>query len=185
MVILNLKDRMISKYPTETIVLVGLFISFLCIIPITASLKSALDTLPMRLAAVIIVLGAVFYDRYIALGLFLLITAIYIQHHHEVILDIIGTNNNLSPFNSRLNQTHNSTMQKLDHGGHADEAYDTADFTSKAEDQDNEFIPVDSSMNEKQAFNTEPLGTKAQGLFSDDSRHVNAMEHGNKNGYTD
>ena len=185
MVILNLKDRMISKHPTEIAILTGLFISFLCITPITTSLKTALDTLPMRLAAVIIILGAVFYDRYIALGLFLVITAIYIQHHHLDILDIIGTKNNSSPFNSELNKKYNSTMQKLDHGGNADESYDTADFTSKAEDQDNEFKPVDSSINEKHALNTEPLGTKAQGLFSDDSRHVSAMEHGNKNGYSD
>jgi len=185
MVILNLKDRMISKHPTETIVLVGIFISFLCIAPITRSLKTGLDTLPMRLAAVIVVLGAVFYDRYIALGLFLLITAIYIQHDHEDILNILGTSNNSSSFNSGLNQKYNSTMQKLEHGGEADEAYDTADFTSKAEDQDNEFRPVDSSINEKHTLNSEPLGSKAQSLFSDDSKHVNAMEHGNKNGYND
>ena len=185
MVILNLKDRMISKHPTETIVLAGLFISFLLVTPITRSLKTTLDTLPMRLAAVIIVLGAVFYDRYIALGLFLLITAIYIQHDHEDILEILGTKNNLSAFNSGLNQKYNSTMQKLDHGGYADETYDTADFTSKAEDQDNEFRPVDSSINEKHALNSEQTGTKTQNIFADDSRHVNAMEHGNKNGYSD
>jgi hypothetical protein len=183
--ILKLKDRMISKHATEIAIVVGLFISFLCITPISMSLKSTLDTLPMRLAAVILVLGAVFYDKYIALGLFLVITAIYIQHHHEEILNIIGTNNNVTPFNSALNQKHNSTMQKLEHGGNADELYDTADFTSKTEDQDNEFKPVDSTINEKHALNTEPLGTRAQILFPDDSKHVNAMEHGNKNGFND
>jgi hypothetical protein len=185
MVILNLKDRMISNHLIEIVTLVVLFISFLCITQITATLKHAVDTLPMRLAAVILVLGSVFYDKYIGLGLFLVITAVYIQHHHEDILNIMGTGNNSSPFNSALGKKHNSTMQKLDHGGYSDENYDTADFTSKAEDQDNEFKPVDSSMNEKHALNTEPLGTRAQGLFPDDSKHVNAMEHGNKNGYSD
>jgi len=185
MVILNLKDRMISNHLTEIATLSILFISFLCITQITASLKSSLDTLPSRLAAAILILGAVFYDKYIALGLFLVITAIYIQHHHEDILNVIGTANNSSPLNSGLNTRYNSTMQKLEQGGNADESYDTADFTSKAEDQDNEFKPVDSSINEKHALNTEPLGSKSQNLFPDDSRHVNTMEHGNKNGYSD
>jgi len=57
MVILNLKDRMISNHLIEIVTLVVLFISFLCITQITATLKHAVDTLPMRLAAVILVLG--------------------------------------------------------------------------------------------------------------------------------
>ena len=185
MVILNLKDRMISNHLIEIVTLVVLFISFLCITQITVSLKPVLDTLPMRLAAVILVLGSVFYNKHIALGLFLVITAVYIQHNHEDILNILGTGNNSSPFNTVLSKNHNNTMKKLEHGGYSDENYDTADFTSKAEDQDNEFNPVDSTMNEKNALNTEPLGSRAQSLFPDDSKHVNAMEHGNKNGYSD
>ena len=163
--------------------LVILFICFLLVPQITATMKSSLDTLPMRLAAVIIVLGMVSYDRYLALGAFLVVTAVYIQHHHEDILGVLGTSNNMiAPLSG---QKYNSTMQKLEHGGHADESYDTADFTSKTEDQDNEFKPIDSSIDEKHALNTEPLGTRAQNLFPDDSKNVNFMEHGNKNGYSD
>ncbi len=169
----------------EIVALIVLFVCFLFVPQITAILKPTLDTLPMRLAAVILILGIVSYDKYLALGLFLVVTAIYIQHHHEDILDIVGTANNITQNNSSSNEKYNSTMQQLDHGGHADETYDTGDFTSKAEDQNNEFKPVDSSMNEKFALNTEPLGSRAHGLFSDDSKHVNAMEHGNKNGYSD
>jgi hypothetical protein len=169
----------------EIIALIVLFVCFLFVPQITAILKPTLDTLPMRLAAVILILGIVSYDKYLALGLFLVVTAIYIQHHHEDILDIVGTANNITQNNSSSNEKYNSTMQQLDHGGHADETYDTGDFTSKTEDQNNEFKPVDSSMNEKFALNTESLNSRAQGLFSDDSKHVNAMEHGNKNGYSD
>ena len=165
--------------------LIVLFIAFLGVPQITATLKHSLDTLPMRLAAIILILGTVSYDKYLALGVFLVVSAIYIQHHHEDVMDVIGTSNNMAVYHPGAGVRHNSTMRKLDHGGHADEAYDTADFTSKAEDQDNEFKPVDSSIDEKHTLNSEPLGTRAQSLFPDDSRHVNAMEHGNRNGNSD
>jgi hypothetical protein len=164
-------------------VLILLFISFLLVPQITATLKSSLDTLPVRLLAAIVVLGSVSYDRYLALGVLLVVAAIYIQHHHEDIMGIVGTENNYGLFDK--GSKYNSTMQKLDHGGHADESYDTGDFTSKAEDQDNEFKPVDSSIDEKHALNTEPLGSRSQNLFPEDSRNVNSMENSNRNGYSE
>uniref|UniRef100_A0A6C0AP95 Uncharacterized protein n=1 Tax=viral metagenome TaxID=1070528 RepID=A0A6C0AP95_9ZZZZ len=176
---------MVSSQVGDFIALFLLFLSFLFVPQITASLKASLDTLPMRLAAVILILGAVSYDRYLALGTFLVISAIYIQHHHEDILEILGTSNNMGLVGSAASQKYNSTIQRLEHGGHADESYDTGDFTSKAEDQDNEFKPVDSSIDEKHALNSETLGSRSQTLFPDDSKHVNAMEHGNKNGYSE
>jgi hypothetical protein len=78
-----------------------------------------------------------------------------------------------------------AAINKLDQGGSADENYDSSDFTSKAEDQDNEFKHMDSSIDEKHALLTEPLGSKSASLFPDDSRHVSAMEQGNKGGYSD
>jgi len=166
--------------------LIVLLIAFLLVPQITAMLKSSLDTLPVRLLAIIAILASVSYDTFLALGVFLVVSAIYIQHHHEDVLGVVGTNNNLSAYSSANDsQKYNATMGKLEHGGVSDEIYDNADFTSKAEDQDNEFNPVDSSMNEKHALISEQLGSRAQNLFPDDSRHVNAMEHGNKNGYTD
>jgi hypothetical protein len=164
-------------------VLIFLFISFLCVPQITATLKPSLDTLPVKLLAVIILLASVTVNRYVALGTFLLIVAIYIEHHHGDIVDVMGSDNNMSAYGS-LNK-HSGIMRKLDQGGNADETYDTDNFMSKEEDQDNEFKPVDSSMDEKHALNSEPLGTKAEGLFPDDAKHVNAMEHGNKNGYSE
>ena len=164
--------------------LVVLLVLFLLVPQITPALDSSLDSLPMRFAAVFIILGALSYDRVIALGVFLVITAIYIQHHHNDVLSVLGTANNVAAY-SGSDSTYAKTMGKLDHGGHADESYDSSDFTSKTEDQDNEFSKVDSSIDEKQALLTEPLGSKAADLFPDDSRHVNAMEHGNRHGYSE
>jgi hypothetical protein len=78
-----------------------------------------------------------------------------------------------------------SALNKLDQGGNADESYDSSDFTSKAEDQDNEFKHPDHSIDEKHALITEPLASRSASLFPDDSRHVSAMEQGNKDGYFD
>lgn len=147
-------------------------------------MKANLDTLPMRFAAVFIVLGALSYDMLLSLGIFMIVVAIYIQHHHDDVLSVLGSANNMSALNTN-ESTYAKTMAKLDHGGHADETYDSADFTSKTEDQDNEFTRVESSIDEKHMLTTEPLGSKAADLFPDDSRHVNAMEHGNRNGYSE
>lgn len=161
-----------------------LLLVFLFVPQITLALDSSLNTLPMRFAAVFIILAALSYDKMLALGVFLVITAIYIQDNHNDVLSILGSINNMSAFNPNESK-YAKAMAKLDHGGHADESYDSSDFTSKIEDQDNEFTKVESSIDEKHALLTEPLGSKAADLFPDDSRHVNAMEQGNRNGYNE
>jgi hypothetical protein len=163
------------------IVLLILLVVFLFVPQINKMVKGNLDTLPMRFAAVFIILGALSYDTVLGLGIFIIIMALYIEHHHDDVLSVIGSANNMSAFNSNDVKT----MVKLDQGGEADESYDSSDFISKTEDQDNEFTKVDSSIDEKYTLLTEPLGSKAAALFPDDSRHVNAMEHGNKNGYSE
>jgi hypothetical protein len=80
---------------------------------------------------------------------------------------------------------YNNVMNKLDQGGVSDESLDTMDFTSKSDDQDNEFKPSDSSIDEKHVLNSEGLGSRSQSLFPDDSKHANVLEHGNKNGFFD
>jgi hypothetical protein len=157
---------------------------FLFVPQITLALDSSLNTLPMRFAAVFLILAALSYDKMLALGVFLVITAIYIQDNHNDVLSILGSMNNMSAFNSNESK-YAKAMAKLDHGGHADESYDSSDFTSKTEDQDNEFKHPDHSIDEKHALITEPLGSRSASLFPDDSKHVNALEHGNKDGYSD
>lgn len=166
------------------IVLLVLLLVFLFVPQITRTIKSNLDTLPMRFAAVFIVLAALSYDILLALGIFMIIVALYIQHDHDDILSVLGSANNMSAFNSN-ESNYSKAMAKLDHGGEADESYDSSDFTSKTEDQDNEFIKADSSIDEKHALLTEAHSSKVVDLFPDDTKHVNAMEHGNRNGYSE
>ena len=166
------------------IVLLVLLLVFLFVPQITRTIKSNLDTLPMRFAAVFIVLAALSYDILLALGIFMIIVALYIQHDHDDILSVLGSANNMSAFNSN-ESNYSKAMAKLDHGGEADESYDSSDFTSKTEDQDNEFTKADSSIDEKHALLTEAHSSKVVDLFPDDTKHVNAMEHGNRNGYSE
>lgn len=172
--------------PIEIGGLVLLFASFLFVPQLTDMLKSNLDTLPMRFVAIILILASLSYNKFLALGLFLVICAIYIQHHHDDVLNILGSANNMASIQAgNAGSKHPSALNKLDQGGSADESYDSSDFTSKTEDQDNEFKHSDHSIDEKHALITEPLGSKSASLFPDDSKHVNAMEHGNKDGYFD
>jgi len=173
--------------PIEIGGLVLLFASFLFVPQLTDMLKSNLDTLPMRIAAIILVVGALSYNKFLALGIFLVVMAIYIQHHHDDVLSVLGTANNMNSYEQGglAGAKFSASMNKLDQGGSADESYDSSDFTSKAEDQDNEFKNADHSIDEKHALITEPLGSRSASLFPDDSKHVDAMEHGNKNGYSD
>ena len=172
--------------PIEIGGLVLLCATFLLVPQITIMLKSSLDTLPMRLAAVLIILGSISYNKYLALGVFLVIMAVYVDHHHGDVLNVIGSAN-MSAFDPSGNAGAkiSDAMEKLDNGGSSDETYDSSDFTSKQEDQDNEFKNSEDSMDEKHALLTEPLGSKAASLFPNDSKHVDAMEHGNRNGYTE
>jgi len=172
--------------PIEIGGLVLLFASFMFVPQLTNMLKSSLDSLPMRFAAIILILGSLQYNKFLALGIFLVVMAIYIDHHHTEVLSVLGSVN-MAAFDQVGNAGSklSSALNKLDNGGNADESYDTSDFTSKTEDQDNEFKHPDHSIDEKHALITEPLGSKSASLFPDDSKHVNAMEHGNKDGYSD
>jgi hypothetical protein len=165
-------------------ILIMLFIVFLYIDKITNMLGHNLDILPIRMLAVILVLGAVSYNKMVALGVFLVICAIYIKHHHNDIKQFTGLSNNMGSYNQDESK-YNHVMSKLDHGGLSDESVDTMEFTSKSEDQDNEFKTSESSIDEKHVLNTEALGSRSQSLFPDDSKHANVLEHGNKNGYYD
>jgi hypothetical protein len=173
--------------PIEIGGFVLLFASFLFVPQITSMLKSSLDTLPMRFAAILLILGSLTYNKFLSLGMFLVIMAIYIQDHNDDVLSILGTVNNMGAFEQAGNAgaKYSSAIHKLDQGGSADETYDTTDFTSKTEDQDNDFKHPDHSIDEKHALITEPLGSRSSSLFPDDSKHVNALEQGNKNGYFD
>jgi hypothetical protein len=158
--------------------LIVLGIVFVFTPSITEFLGHTIDTLPVRFAAVIIILAMVSYDRLIALAVFMVIMAIYIHHHQNDIMRVLRPGPSFS-----LSDTKNpSTISSLEHGGHADETQDTMDFVPKEEDQDNEFSSVGNSFNEKHALITEPLSTRSQSLFADDSRRALELERSNSNG---
>ena len=164
--------------------LVILLVLFLFVPQITKALGCNLDSVPMRFAAVFTILAAVSYDKILAIGVFLVITAIYIQHHDNDISAVLGTANNSLPY-SADGSLYSRTMSKLEQGGDAEESYDVSDFTSKTEDQDNEFSSQGPSIDEKNVLSTEHPGSRSSALFPEDIRNVNSMENSNKNGYSE
>jgi len=165
----------------QMLVIFCLGVLFLATPMVAQYMDSLLDTLPMRLALLIVLLGVVAYDKVIALGLFMVIMAVYIQHHQDDLISVIGAQG--APYMKGFKKS--DVMAELDQGGHADETYDTADFVPKDEDQDHDFHRVSPSIDEKHALNTEHLGTRSQSLFPDDARHATRLEDSNRDGHHD
>jgi hypothetical protein len=166
---------------TQIVSLAFLFIVFISIPTLVKVVDHSLDSLPMRFASVILVLGALSYDRFIALGLFLVVVALYIQHHHNDLMLVVGSSD-LMTFNAIQSP---SAMNVLDQGGYAEETVDTMDFTPKTSDQDNTFSKVGATVNEKEVLPTEVLGSKSQSIFREDLKLADAMDRGNRGGYSE
>jgi hypothetical protein len=170
--------------PVKIGVLGLLFVAFLFVPRLSSALGHTLDSLPMRLAAVIIILASVSYDKYISLGLFLVITATYIKHHQHDLMNLstagdIQGSTSLNPY-----EIPNPGV-RVNHGGYADETHEVADFTPQKEDQDDEFTKVGESIDHKQVLVSETLGSRAQSIFNDDMKHAEALAMGNRNGASD
>ena len=165
--------------------LAALFIVFLAIPSIVKSMGGILDTLPMRFASIILILAVLPYDRFIALALFIVVVAIYIEHHHNDVMIVLGPagDNNYSGLHAAINSIRDAdAMRGLHQGGHADEMTDVIDYMPKIATQDNAFSKVGSSIDEKEVLTSEQLGSKAQSLFANDSEQANSLERGNSNG---
>jgi len=169
--------------PIQIVSIVVLFFVFLSVPNVSRRLGSLLDTLPMRFAAVILILAVLPYDRFIALGLFLVIVGIYIQHHTNDLTVALGSKNSeTGDYRSAVESIQDpSAMKSLHRGGHADETHDAMDFIPKTSDQDNHFEPV-GSIDEKHVLQTEQLGSKSQSLFGEDLRAAQTMEKENSYG---
>lgn len=177
--------EMAAFSPIQIGSLAVLFIVFLAIPSIVKSLGGILDTLPMRFASIILILAILPHDRFIALALFLVVAAIYIQHHHNDVMVVLGpagddTSRSLPAAINSIRDADN--MRVLHQGGHADEITDVIDYMPKVATQDNAFSKVGSSIDEKEVLTSEQLGSKAQNLFADDSEHANSLQRGNSNG---
>ena len=163
---------------TQIGVLAVLFLTFLAVPSLARSLGHTLDTLPMRFAAVILILAIIPYDRLVALGLFLVIAGLYIQRHHD---DVLSVTNNKQFLVDDIQDP--AAMKMLHQGGRAQETYDTDDFGGTTKDVDDTFEPGYGSIDEKHALPTEPLGSnKAQSLFGEEMRNAEALQYGNRNG---
>ena len=85
--------------PVQLSVLGVLFFVFLMIPTLANTLGDTLDTLPMRLAGVLLILGSVSYDKYVAIAVFLVVAALYIQRHQNQLTGVFASDNdkNLDP----------------------------------------------------------------------------------------
>ena len=164
--------------PVKVFLIVVLFAAFLSVQSIIDSLGSTLDTIPMRFAAMILVLGSLSYDPLVALAVFMVVAAIYIEKHQDDLSSIVSKNTMTSLKDIKSPRA----MESLEQGGYADESMDSMDFTSQKEDQDDEFHKVGSSIDEKQVLQTEALGSKSQGLFPDELRDAESLMRSNARG---
>ena len=175
--------------PVQLSVLGVLFFVFLMIPTIANSLGDTLDTLPMRLAGVLLILGSVSYDKYVAIAVFLVVAALYIQRHQNQLTGVFASDNdkNLDPSETQgimqfAMPRRPNAVQQLNPGGQADVDYDYQDFMPK--DRTNEVDLYDiGGLDEKRALTTEPLGqAKAQDLFPMDQREAQAVMNSNRGG---
>ncbi len=171
----------------QIVVFAALFVLFLGVPMITSKLGSSLDSLPMRLGAVLLVLAFLPFDKYISIGLFIVIAAIYAQHHTDSVKSIL----NLPEVNGRSPSSFDmpfkgfeppSAVSGLQKGGSTDVTYDEMDFMPKQEDQSDAFAPVGESIDRKHALQTEPLGARAQSLFPEDSMNAESLMRDSANG---
>ena len=163
-------------------ILVVLFVVFLGIPMLTKNLGSTLDSLPIRFAAILVVIAAIGFDRLIAIAVFLIICAIYIQHHSDSVQSVLGSS---QAGGSSIEFPVPHAMKSLETGGHTSITYDDMDFMPKGEDQSNHFssaAAAGASFDEKRVLPTEPLGTRAQNLFPEDQGYAGELMRGNQNG---
>jgi len=174
--------------PVQLSVLAVLFVVFLAVPTLSNSLGETLDTLPMRIAGILLILGSVAYDKYVAIAVFLVVAALYIQRHQNQLSGVFAAENkeydpsSTNPVMQYAMPRRPNAMQPLNPGGQAEVDYDYQDFMPK--DRTNEIDPLDvSGLDEKHALSTEPLGqARAQGLFPADQREAQAVMNSNRGG---
>ena len=166
----------------QVIILGALFVLFLAVPVLTEKLGSALDSLPMRFGAALLILAALPYDKFVALGIFIVVAALYAQHHTNSVKSILGSAGNKNPLSFDMPFKNPPALQGLQKGGHTDISYDEMDFMPKQDDQTDQFAPVGESIDQKHALETEPLGTKAQVLFRSDAAQADYLMRESANG---
>ena len=158
--------------------LLGLGAAFLAVPQLAEMFGRTLDTLPVRMATLLLLLASLSYDPYIALGVFMVTMAIYAQHHQYDLLGISGIGD-LHLLSSAF-KTPEATVN-LNHGGQSDEVHEPVDFMPSKQVQDNTASKVAPSINEKEVLVSEPLGSKAEGIFSEEtSKNIEHMANSSR-----
>ena len=152
--------------PVQLGLVIVLLLVFLAVPTIAQSLGTALDTLPMRIAAILLILASASYDKYIAISTFLIIGGIYLHHHQNQIGTVLKSDPTLkSPVKEFAMPQRPDSMIQLESGGQADVEYDMMDFTSHDQDTDNQYQSMNTGLDEKEVLVSEPLGERASVLF--------------------
>jgi hypothetical protein len=166
--------------PIQLGILAVLFVVFLNVVSISNLLGHSLDTLPTRIAAVVIILASATYDRFVALAVFMIVTGIYVQHHQNDLSNLATPGREVTEMNPYEIPAAKINVKG---GGHSDVQYEEPDYTPQKEDQTNEFSAVSHSQDEKQVLVSETLGSRSQNIFNEDMRQAEAMAMRNRNGY--
>lgn len=152
--------------PVQLGLVIVLLLVFLAVPTIAQSLDTTLDTLPMRIAAILLILASASYDKYVAISTFLIIGGIYLHHHQNQIGTVLKSDPTLkSPVKEFAMPQRPNSMIQLESGGQADIEYDTMDFTSHDQDTDNQYQSMNTGLDEKEVLVSEPLGERASVLF--------------------
>ena len=185
----NKSELEMEVNPVQLSVLGVLFFVFLMVPTLATMLGDTLDTFPMRLAGILLILASVSYDKYVAIAVFLVVAALYIQRHQNQLTGVFASQNDKDLDPSATQGVMQFAMPKRPHavqelnpGGQADVDYDTHDFMPK--DRMNEVDSNEvSGLDEKRALHTEPLGqARAQNLFPMDQREAQAVMNSNRGG---
>lgn len=163
----------VNKNRVQIVSLIGLGAAFLAVPQLAELFGRSLDTLPIRMAALLLLLASLAHDPYVALGVFMVVTAIYAQHHQYDLLGISGIGD--LHLLSSVFKTPEATAN-LNHGGQSDEVHEPVDFMPSKQVQDNSASKVAPSINEKEVLVSEPLGSKAEDIFSEEaSKNIERM----------
>jgi hypothetical protein len=149
---------------TKLILILFLGVSFLLIPAIADYLGRSLDNLPTRIGVISILLASVYYDPYVSLALFMVLCSLYVRHHRNDLMGISGIGNlNLL---AKSFETSSATTN-LNMGGESEDIMEPVDFMPGKQVQDNAVTKPETSIDEKQVLVSEPLGSKAEALFSE------------------
>lgn len=149
---------------TKVMLIIFLGISFLSIPAIADFFGRSLDNLPIRIGVISILLASVYYDPYVSLALFMVLCSLYVRHHRNDLMGISG----IGHLNLLAKSFENpATISNLNMGGESEDIMEPADFMPGKQVQDNSVTKPETSIDEKQVLVSEPLGSKAEALFSE------------------